>query len=330
MLVMTKTSIRPWTPAFKVTVDGKEIDSSRTMEIMVADLAGNMQDHFEWRLANRGDAIKIPSTGAEVNVYLGYKETGGPQWFDIYRVDEPHVAGPVRTLTIRGQSVRNTDGPEKVPRTQSWKKAPLKTIVETIATRNGYKPMVGEFNLVFTHIDQTNESDYAFLNRLATVYDCVSKIKGNTWIFKKHSEKLAALPPIVKTLTDLTGWSAVPNVDRNRFRGVCCFWHDLENAERKKVTIGAPPFFEVRHLQTTEEMAHARATAMYERLFRFTGIASLNLYGDPAVMAEQEMTITNVGQGVDGTWQVNQVFHTINADEFSTQVRAVRPPKAAG
>jgi len=67
------------TPAFKVMAESQDITrkiGDRLLSLTVTDNAGIQSDTVEIRLDDKHHELILPRTGAELEVSLGYKESG--------------------------------------------------------------------------------------------------------------------------------------------------------------------------------------------------------------------------------------------------------------
>lgn len=88
-------------------------------------------------------------------------------------------------LTIRGKSAYLRGGMNKLHE-RSWHQS----IVEQVSTPYSLTPCVGETfkGQQIDHIDQTNESDLAFLTRLADQCNAIATVKSGRLLFIKAGQ----------------------------------------------------------------------------------------------------------------------------------------------
>ncbi|MNE41265.1 phage late control protein GPD [compost metagenome] len=86
--------------------------------------------------------------------------------------------GAPDVLTIRGKSADLRGGMNKL-RKRSWYQTTVSNIVDQVAAPYQLTPCVGDSlkGQQIDHIDQTNESDLAFLTRLASQCDAIATVK---------------------------------------------------------------------------------------------------------------------------------------------------------
>jgi len=94
------------TPKFRVLADSLDVTAKiadRLKRLVVSDEAGHNSDAVEIELDNRDGAIAIPRTGAELEVFMGYSETGLTR-MGLFTAGDISLSGPPDTLTIQGHA----------------------------------------------------------------------------------------------------------------------------------------------------------------------------------------------------------------------------------
>ncbi|MGY3945610.1 contractile injection system protein, VgrG/Pvc8 family [Aeromonas tecta] len=115
--------------------------------------------------------------------------------------------GAPDVLTIRGKSADLRDGMNKL-RERSWHQTIVSSIVDQVAAPYKLTPCVGDSlkGQLIDHIDQTNESDLAFLTRLTGQCDAITTVKSGRLMFIKAGQGTTAsgqpLPAITITRQD--------------------------------------------------------------------------------------------------------------------------------
>ncbi|MEE9358423.1 hypothetical protein [Candidatus Vondammii sp. HM_W22] len=158
------------TPAYRIIADQQDITAiirDRLISLHVTDKTGLVSDTAETTLDDRNSAIEIPRTGALLEIYMGYQETGLYR-MGSYTVDEVELTGLPNTMRIRAKAADMRQS-LKSCKLRSWDDITLGDLVATIAAEHGLIPRVGEFldAIHIPHLDQTYESDMHLLTRLA-------------------------------------------------------------------------------------------------------------------------------------------------------------------
>ncbi|MFT4015291.1 MAG: contractile injection system protein, VgrG/Pvc8 family [Paracoccus sp. (in: a-proteobacteria)] len=169
------------TPDFKVIAAGADITpqiKDRLLGLTITDEAGTKSDTVEILLDDRDGLIELPAPDAPLLVLLGYRETGLIP-MGLFTSDEVMVTSPSATLTIRAKAA-DLGGSIKDQKARGWDKTTISEIVGKIAGEHDLTPKVSaRFQAVrIEHIDQADESDISFLDRLGRDHDALVSVKG--------------------------------------------------------------------------------------------------------------------------------------------------------
>lgn len=319
-------------PNYRIIADARDITATicdRLIFLSIVDEAGFKSDTMTLALDNRNGKVVIPSTGAEIEVWMGYTETGLVP-MGLYVVDEIAVEGPSDILTITANAADMRAGFKEL-KERSWDAVSLGDIVKTIAADHGYTAKVAAELAPFhlEHVDQT-ESDLHFLTRLAKEHAAVAKVAGGVLLFVPEGNAQSAsgksLPPVRLTRGDLERWS-MRSRDRKRYNSVRSFWQDMESGEKRSVVVGeGSPQLVMMAPRPTAEAARNAAMAMRETVSRGESTLDFTCAGHPDLMAETPLTMESVAEGIDGNWVITRATHKISGNGYSVTCSA-KPPK---
>ena len=144
-------------------------------------------------------------------------------------------------MTIRARSA-DFRGTLNSRREVSYHDTTLGAVVKQVAERNKLQPMVaGAFASVpVTHIDQTQETDAAFLTRIATLNGAVAAIKAGRLLFIKPGGGVTAtgkpIPQMTITRQDGDRHS-FSIADRGAYTGVTASWLHTKDPKPKKIKV---------------------------------------------------------------------------------------------
>lgn len=329
-------------PAYKITIDGKDITTlvkPHLMNLTLTDNRGFEADQVELQLDDADGKLTLPRRGASMRVWLGWK---GTPLIDkgSFTVDELEHAGAPDTLTITGRSVDFRES-LNVKKERSFHGKKLSEIIDTIAKNNGLFSILSSSlkDEVIDHIDQTNESDAAFLVRLAKEFDTIPTVKDGRLLFVRAGLALTAtgkaMPPLI--ITRKAGDNHRFSVaDRDAYTGVVAYWHDKKAAEKKviklkrrrrkkKITattavttttdtttpaavvkenellIGSDDNVKtLRHIYANQKNAERVAKAHWQRLQRGVAEFSITLaIGRPELITELPITVKGIKPQID-------------------------------
>lgn len=349
-------------PQYKVVIDGTDITNKvkpRLMNLTLTDNRGFDADQVELQLDDSDGLLTMPRRGASMRVWLGWK---GTPLIDkgSFTVDELEHSGAPDSLTITGRSVDFRES-LNVKKERSFHGKKLSEIIDTIATNNGLFSVLSTSlkDEVIEHIDQTNESDAAFLVRLAKEFDTIPTVKDGRLLFVRAGLALTAtgkaMPPVVikRSSGDQHRFSIA---DRDAYTGVVAYWHDKKAAEKKTVKlkrrkkktttttttttttdtttptavvkenellIGSEENVKhLRHIYANQKNAERGAKAAWQRLQRGVAEFSITLAtGRPELITELPVTVRGFKPQIDeGSWLLTKVIHNVNDNGYTNQI----------
>lgn len=320
------------TPDFTVMAAGIDITGQirdRLVSLTISDAAGVKSDTVEIVLDDRGGAVELPMPGAPLIIAMGYRETFLMP-MGVYTSDEIGLSGWPQTITLRGKAA-NLGGTLKEQKSRSWDEKTFAEIVDTIAGEHGLTPKVAAAlaPIKFEHLDQTEESDIHFLNRIGRDHDAMATVKGGALIMMARGRGLtvSGLAMIPRPITRDTVLSYDANIANQwNWKSVEAAWHDRKTAKREVVTAGSgSPVKKLRHLYADKDEAERAAKAALDEAKRGDTTLSLTLIGDATIAAEGRVLVAGIRAGVDGLWSVKTVNHTIASGGFTTTIEAELP-----
>lgn len=329
-------------PAFRIVVNGSTdlsaILAERLKSISLTDAAGFESDMVEISLADHDELrpIELPSTGAELDVWLGYDTN--LQRMGLFVVDEVEAEGWPGQLTIRARAAPYEGSKRgktdlQTQKTRSWAKGTkLGDMVAKIAREHGLEPAVSASlrAIVLPHFDQTDESDVSFLVRVARKYDGVVKPGGGKLALAKRGESKAAsgaeLPTVKVSAQECTRWSM--NISTRDSEGtVIAYYHDRGAAKRQHVDLGSgDPVRRLRHNFPDRDSALKAAQGELDKRARRKNKLALTMPGDPQLTAEARLQLEGFRPGVPTDWVVNRVQHRLDTGVgYCCEVEAEKP-----
>jgi len=318
------------TPIYKILADNNDITSAikdRLISLTITDEAGMQSDSLTLVLDDRDNSIELPRKGVQLDVYIGYKETGLVKK-GLFTVDEIEISGTPDTLTIKGKAA-NMRNSLKAPKTRSFDQKKLGDIIKTIAQDNQLTPKISPelSELVIPHLDQTNESDLHFLTRIAKMYGAVSKpVEGNL-LFAIKGETKSVTGKVLSAVNidrNQTSDYRASLADRDKYKSVIAYWQDTSTAQKIAVkTSNETPSFTLRHTYPDPEAATQTAKSKMASLNRGTGTISITLSnGNALLFAESLLNLSGFRDGINGAWTSTRVEHEISGGGYKTRVDA--------
>lgn len=312
-------------PAFRIAANGRDITGTTTgllKSLNVTDEAGYESDTLEVTLTDADplNPIDFPPTGAELEVWLGYQETG-LQRMGLFVVDEIEVSGWPGEMTIRARAApyEKSKGGKSDLQTQksrAWPKGTkLGDMVAKIAKEHGLQPAVAASlkAVALPQFDQTDESDLSFLVRVGRKYDAAVKPGGGKLSVAKRGESKTAsgedMPIVSLAAQNCTRWSMNQST-RDTEGTVVAYYHDRGAAKRETVTVGSgDPVRRLRHNYPDQASAEKAAQGELDKRDRRKNKISLTMPGDPRLTAEAKLALSGFRPGVPTEWLITRVVH---------------------
>lgn len=250
-------------PAYMLTLDGVDITqnfSDRLIGLTMTDNRGFEADQLDIALDDTDGLVELPPRGASLTLWLGWQGSALVNKGS-FTVDEIEHRGAPDTLTIRGRSA-DFRGSLNSRREQSWHDTTLGVIVETIAQRNKLTASVADSlkAIAIPHIDQTQESDAAFLSRLAERNGASVSVKAGKLLFLKAGSAMTASGKPIPQMTVERGDGdrhQFAIADREAYTGVTAKWLHTKDPkpQKQKVKLKRKP--KEQHLRALQ---HPKAT----------------------------------------------------------------------
>ena len=316
------------TPAFRIEANGGDITrliADRLLSMRLNEQAEQQSDSLEITLDDRDKRIPVPSNGTWLRVWLGYSSGGRkPVYMGAFAVDEVELSMGPRSMVIKATASNTAPTLQKEQRTKSWHNTTLGAVVQEIAARHNVVPVI-KGNLAsqqIAHEDQTNESDQAFLTRLAEKFKATIKpADGKLVVVPRGATDNAGSVTIRQE--EVTNWRATLK-NRGAYGGVKAKWLDRSVNKEKVVTAGesggALPVFEEKQLYKTQAEAQKAAESRLQSLRAGEVRVNITLPGRPDVNAEGMVTLAGFRGEVDGTWNVKNVTHDLGSSGYVTTV----------
>jgi hypothetical protein len=321
-------------PVFKILADQVNITSaiqSRLIDIRTTDEAGMKSDSCTITLDDKDGIIELPRHGAQLEVWLGYTQTGLGK-IGTYFVDETTLNGPPDTMQISAKAADFTGeatGDIKEQKTRHFDAISLGDLVSTIAGEHGLtgKTAAELAGILYPHIDQTAESNMHLLTRLAAEHNAIAKVTNDVLVFARAGQSRTAagvdLSTIIISKMQVGDNYRASITGRNSYKSVTATWHSKATAQNYTVSTGTEkPAFILRHTYESEEKAIEAAKAKLESLTQGTNTVEISLaLGNPGLFAESPLILTGFRPGISGvTWFCTRVEHSFSNAGFKTSL----------
>ncbi|WP_374961012.1 hypothetical protein [Spongiibacter tropicus] len=322
------------TPIAAITANGIALATEvqkRIISVSYHDASGTTADQLVLELDDSDGTLNIPPKGAELTLQLGYKGKALHNKGK-FTVDDVEHAGPPDKLIITARSA-NFREEFKTLRSTHWEPGTtLGALVATIAERYNLAPKVAPdlADVALAQLNQTAESDSAFLNRIGKQFDAVATSKNGYLLFFPKGQGAtasgAALPMATITKNQTTD-HRYKTADRNsRFTGVTARWYNNDTAQTVTVTVGEAGYTkQIRDPLPDEQQAGEAAKAEWARIQRGDATMSITVEpGRPELVNGQPVALSGWKGDIDAhNWVIEDLNHTVSDSGLVTAVELV-------
>ena len=315
----------------------------RLLSLTLTDHRGFTADQLVLELDDADGQVVMPTRNQVITLKLGWKGQGLVDKGK-FTIDEVEHQGAPDKLTLRARSV-DFKGSMNIARDHSYHDKTLGEIVNEIANRNrlGNTLAAGLAEIKISHIDQTQETDAAFLTRLATMNGAVAAIKNERLLFLipglGQTASGKSIAPFILARND--GDQHYFNLaDRGNYTGVRAKWQDTKNAKPQQLAVqrqhaasdeaenpnylegDSNNVFTLPTIYANKESAMRAARAKWERIQQGSVQFSINLaMGRPELYPETPIKVRGFKEAIDRqNWIINTVVHTLNASGYVTKI----------
>ncbi|KAB0269077.1 phage late control D family protein [Microvirga brassicacearum] len=334
-------------PAYRVDINGTDYtDRFKPLvkNIEVTDKDGLTSDTCSITLADVDGQIAMPKGGDKMQVHLGHVGQGIGLVFSgtIDEVRSTGTRGGGRELRISAKGV-DAAGKAKEPQQKHKDDATFGDVAKEWAKEAGLEAVISE-NLASIKDDywaMQGESFIAWGQRVAREIGATFKIQdGKAMFVETNGGKSASgkdLPTINATWGDnLLQWDVSPVLLRPRHKTVRVEFYDSKRAKirTKDVEVdsdGTSAEFQTRIQAPDEKNAERRAQAGKKRVERNSGEGSVTILGTADAKPEGNCIISGARPGVDGTYRIEGVKHTLSKRSgYTVQLDLKQPQNDAG
>jgi phage protein D len=218
------------------------------------------------------------------------------------------------------------------PKSFSWHEYLLQDIVFAIATLNGFDQAMVDKSLqgiFIKHLDQSNESDIALLQRLAQDLGAFIKAVDNVLIFSHRRRAVSVtgkpMPQTNLTRQDITSYN-MTIAERGKYGKVIAKWHDFTSGEEMKVEAGQDePAFTIRHTFANKQRAKLAVNARLEEFTHGSQSLELAIIGNPNITAESLVNLQGLSHKINGKWVVMSITHDFTNSGYTCDLSCQKP-----
>lgn len=335
-------------PAYQMVYNQKDITrdvSTCVMSVSYTDKLSGESDEIQVDLedsAGRWRDAWYPGNGATLTLKLGYngqtlRECGA------FSIDEVEMSGPPDLISLRGLATSVTTA-MRTKTSQGFENTTLAAIAQRIARKHRLQVQGQIAPIMLDRVTQYDETDLAFLKRLAQDYGYMVKVTHTHVIVSELDRLRDAAPVFTITRGEISRYSLRDTINLI-YKGAK---HRSQNSRTKTpVIVGVQAGGQVSAMdkedglsspehntsadtltlsrrtgnqQTTEQHARAALSGKNQNQKRVT----LGMAGNPRLLAGDNITLSGFG-AVDGVWLTQSVRHTLTrSGGYSMEVEAAR------
>ncbi|EEG5547050.1 phage protein D [Salmonella enterica subsp. enterica] len=313
-----------------VTYTDKLSGESDEIQVVLEDSAGRWRDAW------------YPGKGDTLTLYMGcagenLRECG------TFSVDEIELSGPPDNVSLRGLATSVTAA-LRTKNSRGFENTTLAAIAQRIAGKH-HLQLQGQIEpLTLDRVTQYDETDLAFLKRLAGDYGYMVKVTHTHIIFSSLDALRGAAPVFTFTRRDISRYSVRDTINRI-YKGAK---HRSQNSRTKQVvtyqadggesttTVSAATRGHSTSADTltlsgrtgNQGTAARRTRAALNLKNQYQKVATLSMEGNVRLRAGHNVTLTGFGAS-DGKWLTGSVRHSMTrSGGYIMDVEVVRGPVA--
>lgn len=314
-----------FTPMVDVYGASAGVINPRLIDWEVTDAAGIESDQLKLTVNTEG-LEGLPSLGGKIGIRIGYAETGLVDKGEFIISRRTPNLFPSRLLIVATAApfTASDEAGFRARRTASHGPTTLGALFRELTGKYGFSPRVApELALLkIDHVDQSNETDMAFLTRLARQYDAVTKPVNELYVLarrgqvKSLSGKILAPVTLSVTNDNRPGSRAfisasIDDDARVKFKGCKTTWWDGGTGKECIVEAGAEPFKKLRQRYQGEAEAKAAAEGESRKLERQATKLRVDCPGNPNLAAEGLANLDASWPAfMQGDWSIEKVTHS--------------------
>ncbi len=339
---------------FFISVGGNNVTNriaAYLEHLSIEDKTGNETDVAKIVLNDSGGQLLLPGIGDAMTISLGWADTGAVLVFEgtVTEVTSRGGRHSGRTLCITAHGV-DLNGKAKEPLEFHKDKATLKDFMNEAAGKAGLSfaahPSIG--SIMRDYWAAGTESFIHLGQRIAREVGASFKITAGEafmWPMNSLFTTIQGGDGSIKAIWgdgdgggNLIDWDIAPILARPRYKTARVRYYDPATATWNEKTkdvggIGSDFVAEHTHRQTRADDGEASDTAAANSSTseREAGSGDVTVVGNPAARPDGTCVVSNVRPGVDGTYRIDGITHTlVRGIGFRTKLDLKQPQGDAG
>ena len=327
---------------FEVLIAGTNITTALApilTQLSISDSAGTHSDTASLELDDSGGKVLLPKPQAPVVISLGWFGSGLREVFrgTVDEVRSSGSRGGGRTLSISAKGV-DTTGKAKEGQQRHFDEKSVSQILKEAGAPAGITEIEVDpalAGIVFPYLDMRDESFLHLGQRIARQIGAGFRIQGKRAILAKRAGGYT--PTVVASWgANLHSWDVTPAVGRGRFTETRARSYDMKKAREviSKASTGttlADAILSRRELLADEDTAQRAADGDAAEAKEKAGAGTVVIEGTTDAVPDGLCVLSGARPGVDGTYRIKTVTHSINrGGGWTTSIELAEPQGGAG
>ena len=333
--------------AWQIKVQGLDITDTIKKDLISISITDNEEDEaddLQIKVADR-EAVWLQKW-LDPAIYAGAKSKGllfelsfgskilsgkyAEQKAGTFELDSVKSNGPPASVTMKCTSCPFTGGIRTEDRTKSWENYNISGIGQEIASKAGLTLLFeSSDNPTISRIEQDEETDIAFLKRVAQMYGFSLKISsGYLILFKKADfEKNSAVRTFTYGSGEVTSWDFSTTSGDTEYNyctvsygGISGTYYDESYETPEEGEEDKNLLLSINHIAVSSQgEAESIAEQQLKLKNRFERTVTLNVPGDPTLMAGLNVELKDCGYW-NGKYMIKRATHNISKSGFTTKI----------
>lgn len=332
-----------------VSVDLKEKSAGRFSFTVASSFDWDKREFLARRGEERIDLLELFAFGSPVEVSLGYGDAGQVSQNPLLtglvtEISTDFASGSTPELTISGFDDLYPLTIGKT--TRHWEQSRDSDAVGDVAGRRGLSTDVQRTNPVKSRIDQNNETDLVFVEKLAERNSATFYMRDRRFYFgpRQNSSSdvvnlewgqgLVSFSPeanLARQISEVQvhGWVATEGKtvvgkarkgdETGKDRGT------KTGSERITTALSETPILSVRAAVHSQAEADERARAILEERAQDFVTGSGESIGVPEILPDRNITLGGMGRGFNKTYYLSAATHTLDGGGYRTSFKVQEP-----
>lgn len=299
-------------PKYSIECNNRNIDDEISLYFQSATVVDEIKSGADTLDIRLNALTEMPDASTVITFSAGYEETG-LSLLGKFITNEISYDILTGSFSIKAKAVESAGDMKMQKKTRTWQEQKLSGIVKAVAAEYG---LISKFNMspdpFFKVLPQRNESDTAFLRRIAAENGADFALKNKTIIFFDGDTKVFEVDK-----TELMGGSL--KTSGTLFKSVRTRYFDKEKNEMVVVTAGnGSPVYNGTLEFGSKNEAFGYAKKQLERLqHNYSGSIQF-AKGRPDIYAGAKIKLTGLRPELNKEYRISKITHNITPESFTS------------